>query len=127
VTDVCESVTVLTAAPRTFADYLRQARTAAGLRQTDLAARAGISVNAIIKYETNVRRPTTESAAKLADALGLEGQRRDELFQFAHPDSAPDQISQLLAVLDGLAARLGEVEDRLARLERPSGRPRRQA
>ena len=56
----------------TFADVLRQLRTAAALSQEELAERAGVSLRGISDLERGVRRsPHLITVRLLADALGL--------------------------------------------------------
>ncbi|HEV2458120.1 MAG TPA: helix-turn-helix transcriptional regulator, partial [Ktedonobacterales bacterium] len=56
----------------TFADLLRHHRTAAGLTQEELAARAGLSSDAISTLERGARRrPRKDTVVLLADALAL--------------------------------------------------------
>ncbi|MBX6341158.1 MAG: ImmA/IrrE family metallo-endopeptidase [Thermomicrobiaceae bacterium] len=52
-------------------ERIKQARTAAGLSTRDLAARVGVSAQAISKYERNQAVPTSEKLMRLADALGV--------------------------------------------------------
>jgi transcriptional regulator with XRE-family HTH domain len=61
----------------TFADLLRHHRTAAGLTQEELAARAGVSSDAISTLERGARRrPRKDTVALLADALALPDEER---------------------------------------------------
>ena len=61
----------------TFADLLRHHRAAAGLTQEELAARAGLSVDAISTLERGARRrPRKETVALLAEALALPAEGR---------------------------------------------------
>lgn len=60
--------------PVAFAALLARARRVAGLTQQELAARAGTSVRTISNLErASVRRAHTETARRLAVALGLTG------------------------------------------------------
>jgi transcriptional regulator with XRE-family HTH domain len=124
--DVCGDMTTVTP-PTTFADYLRDCRTAAGLLQRELAVRSGISVNSIMKYEAGSRRPTAESAERLATALNLEGEAREQMLDYALPEPEAQTITRVMGSVDALLQRLEEVEARLARLERRDGQPRRRA
>lgn len=54
----------------TFGLRLRELREAAGLSRSDLAAQAGISADAVVKWELGHREPTLKNAGKLAAALG---------------------------------------------------------
>ena len=51
---------------------LRERRLAAGLRQADVAAAAGISGSYLNLIEHNRRKVTVDLLNRLADALGLE-------------------------------------------------------
>jgi len=53
----------------TFADRLREARTAAGLSRKELAARAGLSWQAVRAWEQGAREPGLSSILALAAAL----------------------------------------------------------
>jgi len=57
---------------------LRQYRLAAGLTQEGLAERAGLSVRAVQNLERGDRRPSRDTASRLADALALVGSARAE-------------------------------------------------
>jgi transcriptional regulator with XRE-family HTH domain len=52
-------------------DRLKELRDKAGLTQTDLAAKSGLSLGVIHDYEQGKREPTLRSAVKLAAALGV--------------------------------------------------------
>ena len=54
-----------------FGALLRRYRTAAGLSQEDLAAKAGLSTDAISAHERGRRRPYRHTVQRLADALAL--------------------------------------------------------
>lgn len=49
---------------------LREARTAAGLTQAELAARAGITQSVVSAYEAGRREPALSTLARLVDATG---------------------------------------------------------
>ncbi|HEV2457147.1 MAG TPA: helix-turn-helix domain-containing protein, partial [Ktedonobacterales bacterium] len=73
----------------TFADLLRHHRTAAGLTQEELAARAGLSSDAISTLERGARRrPRKDTVALLADALALPDEERAALAAAARQSSA---------------------------------------
>jgi class 3 adenylate cyclase len=60
-----------------FGEVLRQARRAAGLTQAELAERAGLSSRGINDLERGARQtPRKDTAALLADALALNGEKR---------------------------------------------------
>jgi predicted ATPase/transcriptional regulator with XRE-family HTH domain len=63
-----------------FADVLRELRTARSLTQEELAERAGITAKAVSALERgDRRRPYPHTVRSLADALGLEGGERERL------------------------------------------------
>lgn len=64
-------------------NHVRQLRTAAGLRQEDLAGRVSVSRQTIISIENGRYNPSLELAWKLSRALGV---RIEELFQFEEDD-----------------------------------------
>jgi predicted ATPase/transcriptional regulator with XRE-family HTH domain len=60
------------------------------LSQEELAERAGLSVGAVAALETGRRTaPRPATVRMLADALGLDGERRSALLAAALPDGAP--------------------------------------
>jgi putative transcriptional regulator len=63
-----------------LASRLKEARTAAGLTQADLAERAGVSRKTVNTVENGVFIPSTVLALSLARALGVTV---DELFWLA--------------------------------------------
>jgi transcriptional regulator with XRE-family HTH domain len=54
-----------------MASRLRELRLAAGLSQFKLAVRAGVSLDALRKWEKGTRTPVLRHAAQLAEALGV--------------------------------------------------------
>jgi transcriptional regulator with XRE-family HTH domain len=90
----------------TFADLLRHHRTAAGLTQEELAARAGLSGDAISTLERGVRRrPHNYTVVQLATALGLADEERAVFAATAHQSSAASWVATPL--VDAAAATLG--------------------
>jgi transcriptional regulator with XRE-family HTH domain len=55
-----------------FATRLRELRAKSEMTREDLAAKSGLSRGAIRDYEQGKRKPTLESAVKIADALGVD-------------------------------------------------------
>jgi transcriptional regulator with XRE-family HTH domain len=55
-----------------FSLKLKDLRRKAGLSQAQLAARSGVSREAIARYETGPRIPTLTVAQALAEALGVD-------------------------------------------------------
>jgi predicted ATPase/DNA-binding XRE family transcriptional regulator len=71
----------------TFGRLLRLERLAAGLTQEALAERAGISANAVSDLERDPhRRPRLATVNLLADALGVDEERRAALLDAARQD-----------------------------------------
>jgi transcriptional regulator with XRE-family HTH domain len=60
-----------TAVKKTFGTALREARTAAGLSQMDLADRAGVHFTFVSSTERGLRNISLVSILKLARALGI--------------------------------------------------------
>jgi predicted ATPase/DNA-binding XRE family transcriptional regulator len=82
----------------TFGDLLRRHRRARDLTQEALAERAGVSVRAVSDLERGARaHPYRETAAMLADALGLVEGERAALLAAARrplpPDGSPARTS----------------------------------
>lgn len=108
-------------APTLAAGLLRVARGKAGLTQAELAARAGVSQQAISAYETGRKEPTFSTMKRLLAAAGLEMRIRLEPI-----DDHDESLRQLMAALPpDVRARLEEqqrerVEE--ARLRRVRGK-----
>jgi predicted ATPase/DNA-binding CsgD family transcriptional regulator len=69
-----------TAEPTAFGALLRRYRVAALLTQKQVAARAGVSLNAVATLERGARRPLPHATVdRLADALGLSDTERADL------------------------------------------------
>lgn len=83
----------MTGAPR-FGVLLRRLRLAAGLTQEALAERAGVSAKAVRGLERDPNRlPRLDTAALLADALGLEPATRARFLAAARPEpTAPTPV-----------------------------------
>ncbi len=82
----------------TFADLLRQLRTAAALSQEELAERAGLSPRGISDLERGVRRaPHLSTVRLLADALALGPGDREALLAAARPGTVPEPNGAPLA------------------------------
>jgi transcriptional regulator with XRE-family HTH domain len=72
-----------------FAERLRELRTAAGLSQTELAEKAGMTQGAVGHLERGTREPQWASVVALADALGVSC----EAFR-KPPDGKPQQAGR---------------------------------
>jgi transcriptional regulator with XRE-family HTH domain/tetratricopeptide (TPR) repeat protein len=81
-----------------LADVLRRLRSQAGLTQEDLSERSGVSARTIRGIETGKRRnPQLASVRRLAEALGLPAEQRQQLLSVAvtastGTTSAPDRV-----------------------------------
>ncbi|MQS05893.1 helix-turn-helix domain-containing protein [Streptomyces alkaliphilus] len=84
----------------TFGDRLREARKLAGITQSDLAARSGVSLSMIRKIEQGSRESRLETARRLASALDIPTTR---LLATEPPESAPpvdhDRWAELVAAV----------------------------
>jgi len=78
---------------------LRRVRSAAGLSQRGLAARAGTSQPAIARYERGVATPSWETLRRLVDACG----RRLELSAEIAPDPHDVELAASMLELTPLA------------------------
>ena len=54
-----------------FGENLKKARLAAGLTQTELAKRTGVTERSIYNYEKNSRAPKIDVAERFAQVLGV--------------------------------------------------------
>jgi transcriptional regulator with XRE-family HTH domain len=73
----------------TTANRIRDARERRGLKQVELAKRAGLQPSAISQFENGQREPSPENLCKLADALGVSV---DYLLGREKPQPAGPQI-----------------------------------
>lgn len=78
-----------------FATALRQAREAAGLSQSRLAARAGYDHSYVSRLESDSRAPTRDAVLNLGNAMGLPDVDRD--FLLAAAGFLPERVENLLA------------------------------
>jgi transcriptional regulator with XRE-family HTH domain len=108
-------------APTFAAGLIRSARDMAGLTQAELAARAGVTQQAVSAYETGRMDPTLDTLTNLIDAAGLEMRVRlvpkdyhDESLQAFLESLPPAQQAELEAQRRDRAA--------AARLRRVQGR-----
>ena len=72
--------------PGSFGDWLKARRKALDLTQEELSARAGCSVFALRKIETEERRPSKQLAGLLADALEIPEKDRPTFIRVARGD-----------------------------------------
>ena len=85
------------ASPNDFADALKKARTAAGLSQAQLAAKAGLTGSYVCLLELRRRPPpSAEVVVSLARALSLDP---GELQERADLDRAPEPLRKRIAGL----------------------------
>jgi len=78
-----------------FGEWLRRRRKVLDLTQSDLAERAGCSVSAIRKIESDERRPSREIADLLADVLKIEAKDRAAFVQVARGERRTDRLANL--------------------------------
>lgn len=88
---------------RTFPEYLRECRAAAGKMQRDLAAAIGVDVPMYSRYEHGERRPKREQVVKLARLLKVDADELVALWlaQGAHDDIANDKLAGRAAQMLG--------------------------
>ncbi len=109
------------AAPTLAAGLIRLARSKAGMTQTELASRAGVSQQVVSEYETGRKEPTLPSLRRLANAAGYEISMRLEPL-----DEHDESIERFLDTLPRDAR--AEIEDQqkrrveAARMKRIRGR-----
>jgi transcriptional regulator with XRE-family HTH domain len=65
-------ILVLEGPTMTFAERLKELRSKAGLSREQLAEGSGLARGTVRDYEQGKRKPTLESAVKLASALGTD-------------------------------------------------------
>lgn len=56
----------------TFGDFIKSARIGKGLRQRDVAERAGVEQAYLSKVERDEREPSLSIALRICDVLGLD-------------------------------------------------------
>jgi transcriptional regulator with XRE-family HTH domain len=97
----------------TFAEKLRNARREKGWTQGQLAAAAGMQGSRVSHYETDFARPSMATAAKLAQALGLEPK---DLQGEIHPDEAKPDLSTAGKMISHLRRQKGLTQKAFAEL-----------
>jgi transcriptional regulator with XRE-family HTH domain len=81
-----------------FASYLREKRNAAGLNQSELAERIGLTGSYISVLESRKKPPPSDAVLKrMAKALGVD---EEEIVEVAHLDRSPDDIRDRIRALD---------------------------
>lgn len=97
-----------------FATHLRRLREAASLTQEELAARAGLTSNAIGALERGERRrPYPYTVRALADALEVSDADRTALVNAARPADSPADVASVVGSTSGVTL------DTLARSRAP--------
>ena len=93
-----------------FGENLKKARLAAGLTQTELAKRTGVTERSIYNYEKNSRAPKIDVAERFAQVLGVPAESLLELETAAPQDSVAKALAQAQAVFEsGLPRRSKEL------------------
>lgn len=97
-----------------FAPTLKAMREGRGLSQSKLAKRAEVSHSYVSRLESGERNPTREAVDRLAAALRLDDEERDDLMLAAGfaSGTAPVAMGEVLAILDRAMA---EVRARIGR------------
>ena len=72
-----------------FGELLRDCRLSVGWTQDELANRSGVSAHSISVLEAGRRQPRLSSVSLLAEALGLDPNRREQLLAAARNDGTP--------------------------------------
>ncbi|HTZ63159.1 MAG TPA: helix-turn-helix transcriptional regulator [Solirubrobacteraceae bacterium] len=93
-------------------ELIRDIRRRSGLRQAELARRAGLPRSVVSAYERGHRQPGVDALARLAAAAGME--LRVSSVPPVDPDRAGRILAQVLDLAESLPAR------RRGRLEYPS-------
>lgn len=73
----------------TFAEKLREMRTAARLSEAKLAELSGVSFGAVHNYGLGIRKPSFAAAVKLARALGATCEAFAECSDLAETEKKP--------------------------------------
>ena len=92
----------------TTGTLIRKVREQRGLKQAELAERAGLNPSAISQFETGQREPSSENLCKLADALGVTV---DYLLGREEPKPSGSQLKKVLLHAQNMSQRsLDELE-----------------
>lgn len=90
-----------------FPEKLKAMRNHAGLKQVELAERAGLTENKIQRYEQSGQKPKGEDALALAKALGVTTDYLlDDTLPFPPPDEHQSERVVLIRKLEGLIGAL---------------------
>lgn len=83
-----------------FGENLRKARLAAGLTQTELAKRTGVTERSIYNYEKNSRAPKIDVAERFAQVLEVSAESLLEMEAVAPREGAAKALAQVQAVFE---------------------------
>ena len=83
-----------------FGENLKKARLAAGLTQTELAKRTGVTERSIYNYEKNSRAPKIDVAERFSQVLGVAAESLLEIETAAPRDSVAQALAQAQAVFE---------------------------
>ncbi|MFC0432100.1 tetratricopeptide repeat protein [Kutzneria buriramensis] len=120
-----------------FGELLRDCRLSVGWTQDELASRSGVSAHSISVLEAGRRQPRLSSVSQLAEALGLDPGRREQLLAAARtvatpaalipsPEPAPPAAArsnvaaprQLPAAVAGFTGRASQLKELTSLLDR---------
>ncbi|MCQ3937540.1 MAG: hypothetical protein DPW18_10905 [Chloroflexi bacterium] len=77
-----------------FGNWVRRRRKSLDLTQQELAARVGCSASAIIKIESDERRPSRQIAELLAQHLEIPPDQRDLFMKVARQEKTPELLGE---------------------------------
>ena len=78
-----------------FGTWIKRRRKALDLTQQELARRVGCSVSAIVKIESDERRPSHQIAELLARQLDIPEDQHDQFLKVARQEKAVDSLGEL--------------------------------
>ena len=79
-----------------FGTWIKRRRKALDLTQQELARRVGCSVSAIVKIESDERRPSRQIAELLAQELDISDDQHDLFLKVARQEKATDTLGDML-------------------------------
>src|SRR5262245_24735191 len=79
--------------PLTFGRWMKRLRAEQDLTQERLAEQIGCAAQTIRSFESGIRRPSRELAARLADALHVPPEQRTDFLRLARATLEPSSAS----------------------------------